>query len=117
MKAVKCYCLLKKLSQGDSNKRKKILALFGNELVDAVCECAFNVMKNKVKIKDSSKKKLVKYNHHLLALSNKKVPRTVKKKIISQSGGALLPLLIPPVLGILSTIIGDKISKKINGGD
>lgn len=117
MKAVKSYCLLKAIKNADAKKRRQLHSLFGDQLVDAVCECAYNVMKNKVKVKTTTRKKLVKYHPHLLALSTKKTPRQVKKKIILQTGGALFPLLIPPVLGVLSSVIGDLISKRVNGHD
>ena len=85
--------------------RKLLIAHSPPEVLTPICECALNVLKGTVPLTPRQKRRLARYKTHLRALADKKVSRKQKKSYINQKGGNLLTALIPPVLGILSSLI------------
>lgn len=80
------------------------------QIQDLICICVLNVLKGRLPLSESQKKKLKKYKKTLLALSTRTCSRAKKHRHITQEGGFLLPLL-GPVLGaiggpIISAIAG-----------
>ena len=69
------------------------------QVIDCVGECCLNSIKGNVKLSSAQKQRLRPRKHHLLLISSKKVPVAQKKKIINQKGGALLGLLLKPLIG------------------
>ena len=69
------------------------------EVIDCVRECCLNIIKGTIKLNSAQKQKLRPRENHLLLISSKKVPVAQKKKIINQKGGALLGLLLKPLIG------------------
>ena len=84
-----------------------------NELVRSIGEAAHNVLRGNVPLSEERRRRLVGpkscHREHLHCLAKKSVSLKAKKKILNQRGGALLPLLIPPVLTFLAKIAADKI--------
>jgi hypothetical protein len=109
MKAIKCFSILKKLVHLSPRDRKLVIDVFDRELIDAISECALNIVKNKVKVNKKTKAKLKQYQREIITLSDKKSSPRVKRQIINQEGGAILPFLIQPVLGILASLFADKV--------
>ena len=70
------------------------------EVIDCVGECCLNIIKGNVRLTNAQKQHLRSRKRHIRLLSKKKgVPIITKKEIINQKGGALLGLLLPPLLG------------------
>ena len=78
------------------------------EIIDCVGECCLNIIKGNVKL--NSAQKLRPRKSHLLLISSKKGPVAQKKKIFNQTGGALLSLLLKPLIGPVIGSIGRKMA-------
>lgn len=107
----KYVALLEALRHADKNQRLAILKNADSKLIKYICECALNVLKGVVALKDCQKKKLKKFKNTLRKLASKGVKKSrksswkKKKRILVQKGGSLIPLLLSPILdGIFSTI-------------
>lgn len=93
---------------------KGIVKNGSNDFISCLCELVDNILRGKIPLTVSQKRKLNRYKLTLRKLGCKSVPLTVKKRIFanSQSGG-FLPFLIPPLLGIAGTLAGRAIAKGI----
>ncbi|XP_038076220.1 uncharacterized protein LOC119744384 [Patiria miniata] len=80
------------LSKSSSKRRKAILKNADKELVTCLCECALNVLKGRVPLSPSQKKKLARHKAHLRALADKKSSHVKRKELLVQKGGFLGPL-------------------------
>lgn len=85
--------------------RKKLLTqISDNCTYQALHEIAVNTVKGKVKLSNNQKRKLNKYKKLLHALSKPTKDLKKKKKLTIQSGG-FLPILIPTVASIITSLI------------
>jgi hypothetical protein len=75
------------------------------EVISAICECSLNLLKGIVPLTPRQKRRLVRYKAHLRDLANKKVSRKRKRQRLNQKGGNLLSDLLPPVLGVLGSLL------------
>ena len=91
---------LEGLSRLPPRCRQKMIRESPKEVIDCVGECCLNIIKGNVRLTNAQKQHLRSRKRHIRLLSKKKgVPIITKKKIINQKGGALLGLLLPPLLG------------------
>ena len=93
-----------------SNKcRKKMIQESPKEVIDCVGECGINLIKGNVRLTNAQKNQLRARKQHIRLLSSKQVPLdTTKKKIINQKGGALLGLLLKPLIApIIGSFLGE----------
>jgi hypothetical protein len=89
----------------DPSLRKKILSSMHNDcLYLALNEIALNTVKGNLKLKSQQKKKLYKHRNLIKKLSTKTNNRVKRRKLVTQSGG-FLPILIPALASILTTLI------------
>ena len=115
--------LVLKLVRGQQRSRNKLACknsnlqvLKGkeaNKCIKCISEAALNVVKGNVPISKRKLVKLHKYQQSLNHLAKKSKSLASKKRLLNQQGGALLPLLIPPVLGFLASLAAKKVSKVI----
>ena len=79
------------------------------EVIDCVGECGINLIKGNVRLTNAQKNQLRARKQHIRLLSSKQVPLdTTKKKIINQKGGALLGLLLKPLIApIIGSFLGE----------
>ena len=75
------------------------------EVISAICECSLNLLKGIVPLTPRQKRRLVRYKTHLRDLANKKVSRKRKRQRLNQKGGNLLSDLLPPILGVLGSLL------------
>jgi hypothetical protein len=82
--------------------------------VKTLCECALNVYKGNVKIPTMTVKKLQPYKNVLRAIASKKFKKSKSKqiKLITQKGGAFLPLILTAVLPSLIKAAVDTFQNK-----
>jgi len=73
--------------------RKAIISNGNRELLNSISECILNVLNGNLKLTDCSKRKLRKHKAILRKVADKDVSASVKKRLINQRGGFLLPLL------------------------
>jgi hypothetical protein len=69
------------------------------------CECSLNLLKGVVPLTPCQKRRLVRYKAHLRDLANKKVSRKRKRQRLNQKGGNLRSDLLPPVVGVLGSLL------------
>jgi hypothetical protein len=86
---------LKKVKKADSSTRKKMLKK--TDLLQCICECALNILKDNVPLKQTQFKKLRRHRHEIKKLASKLVQQKDNQKIV-QNGGGLLSDIITPTL-------------------
>lgn len=96
--------LLKVLIKASKKQRKALLKVADRTWIEAICECALNLVKGNVALSSTERKRLSPYKNHLRALSNPNVTLRRKRKLISQQGGNWLKFLVGPVLKVLEEI-------------
>jgi len=87
------------------NLRSKILSDIANDdLYKALNEIALNYQNGNIVLNSKQKNQIKKYKRLLQRLTIKSNNSTVKKKLIQQSGG-FLPILIPTIASIITSLI------------
>lgn len=98
--------ILQALYHLTSEQRIALLQKADLKLVKCICECALNILRGNVPLKQTHKQRLKRYACILRRLANKNNSLKKKKRLIIQRGG-FLPLLLAPILGtVLSHLIG-----------
>ena len=106
-----------KLSKVKSVKeRNKLIKDIKNCVIDAISEISSNCLLGNIPLTNCNYKKLQKYKNTLRALSTKNISRIKKRKLIQQKGG-FLNILLPPVLTLLATAIGNIIDRRLHKND
>lgn len=92
--------LLKALHSLKPKYHKALLKACGEEEINCICECIFNILNGEIPLKEKDKCKLRKHKTVLrkLVTKGKKIPR---KRIIVQEGGAFLPIILGSILSSL----------------
>ena len=85
--------------------RKLLIDHVPPDVITAICERSLNVLKGVIPLTPLQKRRLARYKTHLRALASKKVSRKRKKQYLNQKGGNLLTALLPPVLGVLGSLL------------
>lgn len=93
--------LLDKLAKASPKERKKILEKANFELIKSIIECTQNVLNGNVELEDKCFIKLKKHKKILRRINSAKEKLKQKKEFIIQNGGAFLPALLSPIIGIL----------------
>jgi hypothetical protein len=97
--------VLTELHKAGPTKRKSILKSADCGLVKCLCELVHNTLRGAVPLKKSQKAKLGRHKKILRNIARKGSSWQKKRKIFVQSGGAILPLILGPLLGaVLSNI-------------
>jgi len=98
--------LLRALARMSPKKRKSHLKLADKALVQSICECGLNTLNGNVPLNNGQKRLLTRHKHILRKLVAGKGGWKVKRKYLVQSGGALLPALLLPIIGtVLSALL------------
>ena len=96
--------LLKVLVDASPKLKKAIIKHAPPELVIAISEIVLNLLKGVIELTPHQKKRSSRYKKELLSLAKKNVSVGKKRKILVQKGGsAVLAVLIPLVLSLLSS--------------
>jgi len=105
MKRIKSnYRTLQVLKTAQPKLRKAIISNSNRELVNCISECILNILNCNLKLTDCSKRKLRKHKTVLRKVADKQVSASVKKRLINQRGGFILPLL-SAVLPTLASLL------------
>ena len=89
------------MMQSTPKIRKKLVKEASAPVVKCVSECCHNVLKGHVSLTEAQKKKLHSKRQQLRHLASKSISVQRKKRILNQKGG-FLPLLIGPLLPLLT---------------
>jgi hypothetical protein len=108
MKRVKSnYHELQVLRKASPKFRKAIISNYNKELLNAISEIALNVLHGNIELPVTSQQKLRKHKTALRAPADKRGqlgPSEVKRRVLNQRGGFLLPLLgagLPTIASLL----------------
>lgn len=96
---------LKRLKRLNKRRQKEYVQKCDKHLLHCLSECCSNLIKGNLPINSSQLKKLRRRKQSLRKLILKKTPLGQKRKIL-QSGG-FLGLILPPILGFLSSLISE----------
>lgn len=94
--------LLELLTKVGEDSRKKILKYGDQKLIEAIVECVYNVLNKNVQMTQNRIEQLKKHKSALRRIAksgNKNIKH--KKKLIVQSGGSFLPILLTPIVSYL----------------
>ena len=102
---------LRRLGRRSGAERKWFFSTCKRDAVDCCCEIARNILNMNVPVTPRQLKGLRRHGKTLRDLARLNTPLAKKRKIL-QTGG-FLPLLLAPLLGIASSIIGGVATKAI----
>ncbi len=85
--------------------RKLILKNADKNFIKAICECIYNFINGNVVANDATVNKLKKHKKTIRKILTSKGVKN-KKEILIQNGG-FLPLLIPTILQVVTSLIND----------
>jgi hypothetical protein len=100
---------LKKIKKADVKTKRKMIKSYDKGKIDCLCECALNVLKGHVPLKQRQSDCLRRHKRILKKLILKKTPIKQKKKIL-QTGG-FLGALLTPVLSFLASFLGNNATR------
>lgn len=90
--------LLKFLKECPPDCRHKIIQHSDLDLISTICECVYNTLKGNFPLEKREVAKLRKFKKVLRKILRSRGGLRKKKKIIIQSGGAFLPVLLSPIV-------------------
>jgi hypothetical protein len=93
--------VLKELHKATPSKRKSILKTADCGLIKCLCEIVHNTLRGAVPLKKAQKTKLSRHRKILRNIARKGSTWQKKRKIFIQKGGAILPLVLGPLLGAI----------------
>lgn len=102
---VKNASTLKFLADAKPHQRKAVLKTADKELIHCICECVYNTIQGKVPLTINQKNRLCRHKKDLRIIAQKTGSLQKKKKLLVQKGGAILPLILGPLItGVLSSL-------------
>lgn len=93
--------LLRALCKLDSKERIALLKSLEDKKIHCVCECIYNTLKGKIPLSTKQKTRLSRHKSILRKLVKPGESIKKKRKVLLQTGGALLPLILTPLLSAL----------------
>ena len=103
-KAKKHAHLLKWLTQTKPQTARAVLKVVDKGVIDAISECALNILRGNLTLTQGQKQKLCKHKRVLRLLANKKSSLNTKRRALQQKGG-FLGLLLGPVLKTVAHLL------------
>ena len=89
--------LLKRIMRMKPAKQKAYLKSCENKVINCFSECARNILKGKVKLKQSQFTRLKRYRKNVHKLADRRTSLKVKRQVVNQKGGFVSSLLIPAI--------------------
>lgn len=90
--------LLKRLQESSPERRHNIVRHSDLDLIKTINECVHNSLKGNIPLKKSEISKLKNFKKILRKIFQSAGGLEKKRKIIIQSGGAFLPVLLSPIV-------------------
>jgi|APCry1669192269_1035402.scaffolds.fasta_scaffold62561_1 hypothetical protein len=98
--------LLKILELCSPKLRQVLLQKADKKTVKCLVECVHNILHNSnIKLEKNIRKKLQKFKDPLRKIIDRKLSLKKRKQIICQRGGGIIPLILPPLLSLLASIV------------
>ena len=95
--------LLKQINRLGHRAKTQLIKKCDREFLDCVSECAKNVIKSNVPLKPAQLRRLRRERKNARVLASKKTSLKKKRRILQKGG--FLGALLPPVLGVLSSLL------------
>ena len=95
--------LLKRINRLGDKAKKQFIKICDKDFLDCVSECAKNLLVGNVPLTNRQKTRLRHSRNDLRALSAKKTASRKKRRILQKGG--FLNALLPPLLGVLSSLL------------
>lgn len=88
---------LRALSKAPNSIKKSIISSAPKDLIDTICECAYNLLKGNVSLTSDQYNKLKRYRTQLRELNRGKTSLKRKRSLLQQGGflGAILARVVP----------------------
>jgi len=106
------FSTLKFLSKTNKQLRSAIICACDHQLLACICECIKNVMDGNVPLPLDTLKRLKPYRHTMEAVVHKRRAASEKKRQIVQNGG-FLPILLPALIGVIGSLVGETIASNV----
>ena len=90
----------------------KIIARSPDNVIKSICNAALNTAHGNVTLKKKDKRILSKNRALIQKLIQKGEPASKKRKLLTQTGGNILRILIPTILGAVITNLGTPLFTK-----
>jgi len=95
--------ILKQIQRLGEKAKKQFIKKCDREFIDCVSECAKNVIKDNVPLKPTQLRRLRRERSNVRVLASKKTSLKKKRRILQKGG--FLGALLPPFLGVLSSLL------------
>ena len=95
--------LLKQINRLGDRAKRQFVKKCDREFLDCVRECAKNVIKGNVPLKPTQLRRLRGERKNVRALASKRTSLRKKRRILQKGGFLTAPL--PPVLGVLGSLL------------
>jgi hypothetical protein len=100
------------LRKASAKRRRQFIETCCPDFVDCMSECSRNLLKGNVPVSASQLKKLRRYKKLLRTLAAKRASLRTRRKLLQKGG--FLPLLLGPVLGLVSSLVGGAINRSLD---
>jgi hypothetical protein len=101
---------IRKLRRMRPNDRKKFIKNCSKDFLDAISECAKNLLRGNVPLTAKQYRKLRTHRNALRLLSSRKSSTDARRRLLQQKGGFIGPLL-GPLIGLASTLFGSLLNR------
>jgi len=95
--------ILMRINRLGEKAKKQFIKKCDKEFIDCVSECANNILRGHVPLTSRQLRRLRRNKNNVRALALKKTPVKKKKKILQKGG--FLGAILPPVLGVLVSLL------------
>lgn len=97
--------LLRLIAGATPYKRKKLLLAADDNFLKILIECCYNTLEGNVQLSEQKIKKLKKYKNDIRKIAKATKSVKGKRKILVQSGGAFLPIILPSIISALIALL------------
>jgi hypothetical protein len=104
---------LKRIQRMSEKAKKHLVKNCDKQLIDCFSECCHNILKGNVPIRPGQLRRLRCHKHNIRALALKKTSVKRKRRILQKGG--FIGAILPPVLTVLSSLLGGLIGGGNNG--
>jgi len=95
---------LKRIHRLSEKAKKKMICDCDRKLIECFSECSANILNGNVPLKPTQLRKLRREKKNLRALALRRTSLKHKKKILQKGG--FITAILPPVLTVLSSLLG-----------
>ena len=102
---------IKRLRRLSACQRKKFFRTCSDDFLNALSECAKNVLRGNVPLTASQFKKLRPYKQVLRVLSSRRSSVGTRRKLLQQKGG-FIGAILGPLLGLATSLFGGLLNRR-----